>query len=114
MFALLPGTLLMILALLVRRFPPTTTDHWYGYRTVRSLRSTEAWHAANAFAGKLLLWGAVLVLNTGITCWVLVTDADAGLLIVSIMAALVLLAIPVATEHRLRVLFGDDGPDGRM
>lgn len=108
---LLPGAVLLILALLVRRFPPTKPQHWYGYRTARSMRSEEAWQEANIFSGTLFLWGSVLVLNTGVTCWMLVPNIAEGLLIVSIVAALVLLAIPFATEHRLRTLFGDDPED---
>ncbi|MFZ1685871.1 MAG: SdpI family protein [Flavobacteriales bacterium] len=111
-FNLLPGAVLLVLALLVRRFPPAGRGSWYGYRTARSMRSEEAWSEANIFSGALLLWGAVLVLNTGITCWMLVSDGSLGMLIVSIVAALVLLAIPLATEQRLRALFGDD-PSGR-
>lgn len=111
MLPLLPGAVLLIVALLVRRFPPTRRDHWYGYRTARSMRSTEAWQEANRFSGKLLLWAAVLLLNTGLTCWLLVPMVKEGLLIVSIVGAAALFAIPVATEQRLRALFGDEDPE---
>jgi uncharacterized membrane protein len=107
MIALVPGAVLLVITLLVRRFPPRQPDHWYGYRTARSMRSTEAWLEANAFSSKLLLWGALLVLNTGVTCVMLVRDEESSLLIVSIAAALVLVAIPVATELRLKDLFDD-------
>ncbi|MBK6775404.1 MAG: SdpI family protein [Flavobacteriales bacterium] len=108
MVALVPGAMLLVIALLVRRFPPLRPDHWYGYRSARSMRSTEAWQEANTFSGKLLLWGSLLVLNTGVTCALLVSEGENGLLIVSIVAALVLVAIPIATELRLNDLFGDD------
>ncbi len=111
MVALVPGAVLLIIALLVRRFPPRHPSHWYGYRSTRSMRSTEAWQAANSFSGKLLLWGSLLVLNTGVTCAMLVSDDKSGLLIVSIVAALVLVAIPIATELRLKDLF-DNGNGG--
>jgi uncharacterized membrane protein len=110
MLLLVPGAVLFIIAMLVRRFPPLRMNQWYGYRTRRSLSSPEAWKEANAFAGRLLLWGALLVLNTGITCWLLVTTPDTALLIVSVITALVLIAVPLATEQRLRALFGDPAP----
>lgn len=107
MLLLLPGALLFILALLLRRFPPSELGCWYGYRTQRSMQSKEAWAEANAFAGRLLLWAALLVLNTGLVCWLMVTEAGTGMFIVSVIAALALVAVPFATEQRLRSLFGD-------
>jgi len=107
MLVLVPGAVLLMVALLVRRFPPRSPGRWYGYRTKRSMRTADAWAEANRFSGKLLLWAAVLLLNTGLTCWLLVTALNEGLLIVSIVGAVVLLAVPVATEQRLKSLFGD-------
>ncbi len=46
---LIIGPLMLVLALLFRKFPPKKINDLYGYRTARSMKSEEAWAYANSY-----------------------------------------------------------------
>jgi hypothetical protein len=52
---LIVGTLLLAVTLIFRYFPPKGINSWYGYRSMRSMRSPEEWKAANEHSSRLLL-----------------------------------------------------------
>jgi uncharacterized membrane protein len=55
---LIVGALLSVLALplIWRRVPP---NPWYGFRVRRTLENRDVWYAANAYAGRGLLWSGI-------------------------------------------------------
>lgn len=46
---------ILFLAYMLRKFPPKNINHFYGYRTKRSMRNQEAWKVANDYSSKLML-----------------------------------------------------------
>ena len=48
---------LLALPMIARKLPPNS---WYGVRIPQTLDDPKAWYAVNAYAGKRLLWMALL------------------------------------------------------
>jgi uncharacterized membrane protein len=67
---LMLGPMMLVLAFLFKRFPPKKINHWYGYRTPRSMRSQQAWDYANQYSSN-----AFLVVS-GLTCLAQVITAS--------------------------------------
>jgi uncharacterized membrane protein len=53
MFLLL-GAVFMASGWFLQRFPPTSKNPWYGYRTSTSMRSPEAWKFAQCFSARVM------------------------------------------------------------
>ena len=48
----------------MQRYPPKWPNYWYGYRTMRSLKTKQSFDAANKFSATLMVkYGTVLVLE---------------------------------------------------
>ncbi len=106
MIACVPGIVALVLVFVVRRLVPQRAHPWFGYRSARSLRSEEAWEAAQPIAGEYMQWASLLVLNTGITCWLLEVPGTTGLLISTAALALLMIGVRVLTERALIKRFG--------
>ena len=61
---LVPATMVLCGAWMFK-FPPEDINHWFGYRTARSMKNTLTWNFAQQYCGKLWLkWGCVLTIFT--------------------------------------------------
>lgn len=49
------GPVLLIIALLTKRYPPKKINMLYGYRTSRSMQNEAAWKEGNEFSATLML-----------------------------------------------------------
>jgi uncharacterized membrane protein len=59
---LLGGTVLFLAGLISRIFPPKKINWFYGFRTLKSMKSQEAWVAANQYSSRLSIYlGGILV-----------------------------------------------------
>jgi uncharacterized membrane protein len=52
---LLFGPLFLIIALLFKFLPPKSVNHFYGYRTPRSMKNEDVWNEANRYSADLML-----------------------------------------------------------
>lgn len=87
----------LALPLILGRVPP---NHWYGFRTSRTLSIAFLWYAANRYAGwRLLAAGAAIVATAQIGLWIPGLDVDtySGL-----CAAFALSTLAIATLQSLR------------
>ncbi|HPJ53123.1 MAG: SdpI family protein [Flavobacteriales bacterium] len=109
MITLVPGLLLLLFAWRFRSRSPAWLQARFGHRTRRSKASREAWNAAQRLFGELLWWSGWLVLNTGLSCWLLGMEETAGAL--WSLGALVLLVAGAwwFTERELRKGFDEEG-----
>lgn len=56
------GTVCIIGGLLLLKFPPKKINGIYGYRTMRSIKSQEAWDFAQQYSSKRIIkWGVILI-----------------------------------------------------
>ncbi|MEZ4857476.1 MAG: SdpI family protein [Flavobacteriaceae bacterium] len=54
---------MLVLFLIVKKFPPKKINYYYGYRTNRSMKNEDTWKAAQEYSSKksieLVLWSFV-------------------------------------------------------
>lgn len=98
---LLLGPLMVVLAFLFKTIPPKKINHWYGYRTPRSMRSSEAWHFANRYSSN------ALVIISGLTCVVQVVTHSvmtfqSAITVSAIFLSVALIAVILLTEIQLK------------
>lgn len=106
MIACIPGLLALIIVMVVRRLVPDEVHPWLGYRSARSVRSDEAWQAAQPIAAEYMQWAGLLALNTGVTCWLLDVPEETGLLVATAALALLMIGVRLLTERALIKRFG--------
>ncbi len=91
-------------------FPPKEINSLYGYRTSRSMKSKEAWKAANRYASKIMILGGIDLLLLGlILYWAGIhNDKIWGILtIISVISISVI--IYLLTENYLIENFDEEG-----
>ena len=109
MEALVPGIILLLLLWTIRDRWPRGIYPRYGYRSRRSLSSPEAWNAAHWMMSEILWWGGWLVLNTGITCWLLDLSSAAASAVVGAVTLLLFAGAIAFTERHLARRFDEQG-----
>lgn len=90
------------------KYPPKTISRSFGYRTRRSLRSQEAWNAAQELSGKyLFLLGLALLIAVPAALYCISSAFDPYLLLlICVTAEILLIALPVlAVERHLKLHF---------
>lgn len=92
---------MLVLAFLFKRFPPKKINHWYGYRTPRSMRSNEAWDCANTYSAN------AIVIVSGLTCVVQIItfslmDFKTSIITSAIFLSIALVAVIPLTELELK------------
>jgi uncharacterized membrane protein len=98
---LLIGPLMLVLSYIFKRFPPKKINHWYGYRTSRSMRSQEAWDCANLYCINAFFGISV------ITCFVQVItysllSGKASIMWSTSFLVVALIAVMLLTEIHLK------------
>lgn len=92
------------------KFPPKEINSLYGYRTARSMRSKEAWSAANRFASILMIaGGADLFFINLILYWMGIKNEIiwAAVMLIGVIAISVI--VYFLTEKFLKENFDEDG-----
>jgi uncharacterized membrane protein len=97
----IPGLLLIALSVpLIRgKIGP---NPWYGFRVRRTLEDPVVWNKANAYAGKSLLWAAIVMIVGSVMLY-LVPGLDGPTYAVA-CAVIVLVAIGVVVVSSFRFL----------
>lgn len=93
------GPLMLILGYLYKRFPPKKVNHWYGYRTSRSMKSQEAWNCANCYSANAFIIIALLTCFVQLVCYTLLEGESAILWAAGFMTIGVLAVIPLTEFH---------------
>jgi len=94
---------LVNIPLLLGRVPP---NHWYGFRTQKTLSSPTVWYAANRFAGRLMtITAAVAILVNLLVMGLLPSWQNARLILVmaSVLPALLVASALVALIYLRRL-----------
>ncbi len=102
---ILPGVVFMIVGLIMQKFPAKKINPLYGYRTTTSMKSQEAWDAAQRIGAaesiRLGLIQALIGVAVGLT--VATEVFPVAYLLVSALACAI--ALIMRTENKLRALF---------
>jgi len=67
----LVGIIMLLLGLIMTKFPPKNINKWYGYRTASSMKSQQAWNEANRYSAKMMITTGLILLIAGIALTVL-------------------------------------------
>lgn len=102
------GPLLLAFAILFKVFPPKKINALYGYRTTRSMKSQEAWDAANQYANDLMMWVAILTIIAQLCLHFFFPRAAAILTSCGIMTVLLVVSLFVV-ENFLKRNFDENG-----
>jgi uncharacterized membrane protein len=101
------GIMYVGFAALLRFIPPVKINWFYGYRTVRSMKSIDAWHEGNRIFSFFLGIAGMLTILAGTALYLILHDQGN---MPSIIAGLSLLIITlVVSEIILRRRFDRDG-----
>jgi uncharacterized membrane protein len=93
------GPLLLILSLLFKYFPPKTINYWYGYRTIRSMKSSAAWNCANQYCANAFIVVACLTCLVQVITYALL-DIEKSIFCASIFMVIgIVLCIPLTEIH---------------
>lgn len=91
-------------------FPPKEINSLYGYRTTRSMKSIEAWVAANRFASKVMIVGGIDLFLIGlILYWANVKNENIWGIVTVISVISISVIIYLLTENYLKENFDEDG-----
>lgn len=98
---------MLILALIVRKYPPKRINSIYGYRTSRSMKNPATWKVGNEYASELMVRFCMYSFFIPLLCYFVFPRWN---FIVTVIgnSALVLL-IYFYTEKRLKEYFDKDG-----
>lgn len=101
------GGALVLVGLMMKRFPPKHINSLYGYRTPRAMKSQRHWDFAQAYSTKSILkWGGIMA---GLSVVPLTTNleigGEGGLIIVIAGVTLLSLMPLIQTERALKAEF---------
>ncbi|TFG78600.1 MAG: SdpI family protein [Flavobacteriales bacterium] len=84
--ATITAFLFIVSGLLWRRFPPKKINHFYGYRSRRSMANQEIWDHANTLGPKMFVYLGIILLVIGIISYSMYPNASP---IISLFAMLI-------------------------
>jgi len=68
----LVGIIMLLLGLIMTKFPPKKINNWYGYRTASSMKNQQTWDEANRYSAKMMVIMGLILLIAGFLLTVLV------------------------------------------
>lgn len=99
------GAVIWIIALFVQRHQPKERNKIYGYRTIRSMRSQEAWDFAQEYSTDLLLKAAHGLCVISIFSLMVKIGPETGAILGTIIIILAILVPFYYTERELKRRF---------
>jgi uncharacterized membrane protein len=98
---------MLILAYILRKFPPKKINHIYGYRTKRSMRNQDTWKMANDYSSELMLRFCLYsFMIPALGCFLF---PEYNLLVTIIINTILVISIIYYTETHLKKHFDAEG-----
>ncbi len=107
LFALGYCLFMLILFLIFQRFPPKKINHFYGYRTNRSMKNEHTWKVANDYSMNLSVRLCLYSFLFPVLLYFLYPEYN--FLITVIVNSLLIISIYWFTEAHLKERFHEDG-----
>lgn len=110
------GALLVIIGLIMSRFPPKKINGWYGYRMESSMKNQQTWDEANRFSAAYMTKAGIITMIIGIVIAALFAsikftgDVHELVLCTTMIASGIapMIFTIVATEKHLTKTFGNN------
>jgi uncharacterized membrane protein len=99
------GPLFIVLGCYFAKFPPKKINHYYGYRTWRSMQSQEAWDFAQVYGAKKMVWAGWVMLAVGVMMFPLPFSENVKAIISVSTIIIVAVWMIVVTEKALKLKF---------
>jgi uncharacterized membrane protein len=96
-----------VLALILRKYPPKKINHFYGYRTNRSMKNQRIWDAANEYSSELMYRFCIYSFLIPVVCYFLFPSWN--LLITVVGNTLLIFLVIYYTEKYLSKNFDENG-----
>lgn len=104
------GPLLLVVALMLKFFPPKEINSFFGYRTPRSMKTKEIWDEANRFSANMLIRLSLAVIGVQIfSIFTFQNDESLGYTISTIAFVLAPILLIFVTEKHLKNNFDRNG-----
>lgn len=95
----------------MKSFTPNSKNMWYGYRTFRSTKSSEAFDAGNRYSAKLIIILGAIISLAGLSAFYIFPNPKdeiysligTGLMVISAIILIIL------TENHLKKNFDENG-----
>ena len=101
------GPLFIVLGWYFAKFPPKKINHFYGYRTSRSMKSQEAWDFAQVYGAKKMVWAGWVMLAVGVMMFPLPFSENVKAVLSVVTTVSVSVWMIVVTEKALKNKFKD-------
>ena len=98
---------MMLLAFIIKRYPPKKINPFYGYRTKRSMLNPKTWEAANNYAARLMLQLCLYSFLIPAVTYLLIPEWN--LLITIVGNTILILLVIFYTEKYLSIHFDENG-----
>jgi uncharacterized membrane protein len=95
----------LLAGLVMLKYPPKKINPLYGYRTMASMRSIEAWHYAQRLASRKFILTALLLFAVAIAEWIIEVSAPWHALTLIASLILALMYIVSSVEKQLTKRF---------
>ena len=112
--AILCPTLMIVAGLYFRKTAPKKINHFFGYRTERSMKNKDTWEFAHKYLGKLwLILGLTLIVPSVVSMFFVIGKSQELISVISLIICVVglvaLIASIIPTEKALKKTFDKDG-----
>lgn len=105
---LLVGTIFIVAAYIMLKFPPKKINYLYGYRTKSSMKNQEHWHFSQIYSSKLMLYcGFGLIAFSGFGLLFKVS-IEKGVLISTVFLFIVTAILFIKTEKAIKQKFKNE------
>ncbi|MFI2743749.1 SdpI family protein [Zhouia sp. PK063] len=101
----LTGIILVIVGLLMAKFPPKKINHIYGYRTISSMKTQERWNFAQVYSAKLMIKLGVFLILVGVVSLLLPTTLDIGVVFSFSIFLICIIFLIIKTERAIKNKF---------
>lgn len=112
--AILCPTLMIVAGLYFRKTAPKKINHFFGYRTERSMKNKDTWEFAHKYIGNLwLILGLTLIVPSVVPMFFVIGKSQELISVISLIICVVglvaLIASIIPTEKALKKTFDKDG-----
>ncbi|NND64240.1 MAG: SdpI family protein [Flavobacteriaceae bacterium] len=98
---------MLILGLILQKFPPKKINHIYGYRTNRSMQNENTWNTANQYSSRLMVRMSLLSLIFPPLLYFIYPEYN--FMITIVVNTLLIVSILWFTENHLKSKFDTQG-----
>lgn len=104
-FPAISGAVFALTAWIMMTYPPKKINHFYGYRTPRSMKSQQHWDFAQHYSSKELVRIGIFILLISPLCLLFSISKNTGLIIGMTITFAPLILLIVRTESALKERF---------